>query len=53
MSGIDEEEVIMTCEEIEKRFEEINARTQEVLTPEEEESLAHAEAVDDGTVVAS
>lgn len=41
----------MKREEIEKRFAEIDARQPEKLTPEEEASLAKAEAMDDGTVV--
>lgn len=41
----------LTPEEIERRFAEINARPPEKLTPEEESTLAAAEAMDDGTTV--
>ena len=41
----------LTREEIERRFEEINARPAERLTPEEERSLAEAEAMDDGNAM--
>lgn len=41
----------LTQEEIQKRFDEINAREQEELTPEEMASLAEAEAMDDGTTI--
>lgn len=37
--------------EMEKRFAAINAREPEELTAEEHESLARAEAMDDGTTV--
>lgn len=42
----------MTKQEIERRFEEIDAREPETLTPEEEKSLAEAEAVNDGNTIA-
>ena len=41
----------MTAAEIEARFAEIDKRPAESLTPEEELSLAKAEAMDDGTTV--
>lgn len=41
----------MTNQEIERRFEKINARKPEPLTPEDERALAEAEAVNDGTTV--
>lgn len=41
----------MTEQEINRRFEEINAQTPEQLTSEEERALAQAEAMDDGTTV--
>ena len=41
----------LTSEEIERKFAEINAREPEELTPEEEASLAEAEAMDDGSTV--
>lgn len=41
----------LTASELERRMELINTRTPEVLTPEEEASLAAAEAMDDGTTV--
>lgn len=41
----------LTQEEIDRRFAEINAKTPETLTEEEEASLAQAEAMDDGTSV--
>lgn len=41
----------MTNQEIERRFEEIDALEPEVLTPEEARSLAEAEALNDGTAV--
>lgn len=41
----------MNMNDIEKRFAEINARQPETLTAEEAESLARAEAMDDGTTV--
>ena len=41
----------LTPEEIERRFAEINAQEPEMLTPEEEASLAEAEAMDDGSTV--
>ena len=41
----------LTSEEIERKFAEINARLPEELTPEEEVSLAEAEAMDDGSTV--
>ena len=41
----------MSAADIEKRFAEINAREPEILTPDEEASLAAAEAMDDGTSV--
>lgn len=41
----------LTAAEIEKRVAEINGRTPEVLTEEEEASLAQAEAMDDGSTV--
>lgn len=41
----------MTKQEIERRFEEIDLLEPEVLTPEEEQSLAEAEAMDDGSTV--
>lgn len=40
-----------TKEELEKRWAEIEARPAEELTPEEEENLAQAEALDDGTTM--
>lgn len=43
--------VKMSAKEMERRFAEINAREPEKLTPEEEDSLAKAEAMDDGTSV--
>lgn len=41
----------LTAAEIEQRFAAINAREPESLTPDEEASLARAEAMDDGTTV--
>lgn len=41
----------LTAAEIEQRFAAINAREPEILTPDEEASLARAEAMDDGTTV--
>lgn len=41
----------LTPEEIERRFAEISAQELEALTPEEEASLAEAEAMDDGSTV--
>ena len=41
----------LSAAEIEKRFAAINARASETLTDEEAASLAHAEAMDDGTTV--
>ena len=41
----------MSAKEIERRFAEINAREPELLTAEEEDSLAKAEAMDDGTAI--
>ncbi len=41
----------LTREEIQRRFDEINARPAVTLTPEEAASLAEAEAVNDGTLV--
>lgn len=41
----------LTAAELEHRMSAISARTPEVLTPEEEASLAAAEAMDDGTTV--
>lgn len=41
----------LTSKEIERRFAEIDARKSEKLTPEEEDSLAKAEVMDDGTTV--
>ncbi len=41
----------LTPEEIQRRFDEINARPAVTLTPEEAESLAEAEAINDGTLV--
>lgn len=41
----------LTSKEIERRFAEIDAREPEKLTPEEEDSLAKAEVMDDGTTV--
>ena len=41
----------LTPEEIQRRFDEINARPAVALTPEEAESLAEAEAINDGTLV--
>ena len=41
----------MTQEQMNARFEVINAQEPEELTPEEEASLADAEAMDDGTWV--
>lgn len=41
----------LTLEEIERRMDEINRRPAVVLTPEEEASLAAAEAMDDGTTI--
>lgn len=41
----------LTAAELERRMAAISARTPETLTPEEEASLAAAEAMDDGTTV--
>ncbi len=41
----------LTPGEIERRFAEIGAQEPETLTPEEEASLAEAEAMDDGSTV--
>lgn len=41
----------MTNQEIERRFDEINAREPEFLSPEEERSLIEAEAINDGSTV--
>lgn len=41
----------LTSAEIEQRFAAIHAREPEILTPDEEASLARAEAMDDGTTV--
>lgn len=41
----------LTPGEIERRFAEIGAQEPEALTPEEEASLAEAEAMDDGSTV--
>ncbi len=41
----------MTEQEINRRFEEINAQTPEQLTSDEGRALAQAEAMDDGTTV--
>lgn len=41
----------LTAAEIEQRFAEINAMPAEQLTAEETESLARADAMDDGTAV--
>lgn len=41
----------LTAAELERRMAAINARTPEILTPEEEASLAAAEAMDDGTTI--
>ena len=41
----------LTPDEIQRRFDEINARPAVTLTPEEAESLAEAEAINDGTLV--
>jgi len=41
----------MTKQELERRFDEINAKEPEILTPEEERSLAEAETMNDGTTV--
>jgi predicted HicB family RNase H-like nuclease len=41
----------LTAAEIEQRMAAINARPAEVMTPEEEASLAAAEAMDDGSAV--
>lgn len=41
----------LTPAEIEKRFAAINTQKPETLTAEESESLARAEAMDDGTTV--
>lgn len=41
----------LTAAEIEARFAEINAKEPETITPEEEASLAKAEAMDDGSTV--
>lgn len=41
----------LTAADIEKRFAEINAREQEELTQDEANSLAKAEAMDDGTTM--
>lgn len=41
----------LTAAELERRMAAISARTPEALTPEEEASLAAAEAMDDGTTV--
>ncbi len=41
----------LTPSEIELRFAEINARPAETLTPEEAESLAAAEAMNDGSTM--
>lgn len=41
----------LTPAEIEARFAEINAREPDTMTPEEEASLAKAEAMDDGSSV--
>lgn len=41
----------LTAAEIEARFAEINAKEPDIMTPEEEASLAKAEAMDDGSAV--
>ena len=41
----------LTPEDVQRRFDEINARPPVELTPEEAASLAEAEAINDGTLV--
>lgn len=41
----------LTRDEIEARFAEIDAMPAEALTPEEEKSLAEAEAINDGSTM--